>query len=138
MACPFFEPAFDVPPDPWQERWTHRPRLPLGDCYSGACHAAQPARSVTEAERDLCNQGYARGQCPHFPAGCAADAVRFSVTNSSVTSEEPLRLVYILEKDHAPLEHGEIDASALPPDPILAAQARAFIASLRRVKDARA
>jgi hypothetical protein len=127
MACPFFEPALDHPPDPWEQRWTHRPRLPLGDCYSGFCRAAAgPARLVGEEERELCNHGYARGLCGHFPASCNADAVRFSVT-----SENPLRVVYILEKDHAPLEHGEIGPAALPPDPILAAQARAFIASFR-------
>jgi hypothetical protein len=135
LACPFFEPALDPPPEPWRQRWTHRPRLPLGDCYSGACHAADgQARWVTEAERELCNQGYARGRCEHFPAACAADAVR-----SSVTGETSLGLVYILEKDHAPLEHGEIDPASLPPEqPMLAAQARAFIASLRRVRDAQA
>lgn len=79
---------------------------------------------MSEEERELCNQGYARDRCGHFPADAGSDAVRFSVI-----AEEPLRLIYILEKDHAPIEHGEIHAAALPPDPVMAAQARAFIAS---------
>ena len=122
MPCPFFEPALDPPPEPWQQRWTHRPRLPLGDCYSGLCHAAEP-RAVTGPERDLCNHGYARGRCAYFPESCQADAVRFSMV-----SEDPPRLIYILEKDYAPLEHGEV----LPPGPIPAAQARAFLAAKTR------
>jgi hypothetical protein len=35
------------------------------------------------------------------------------------------RLIYIFEKDHAPLEHGEIDALTDPREP-LASLARAF------------
>jgi hypothetical protein len=104
--------------------WTHRPRLPLGEAYSGICHAPGGAVPSEDRQRELCNHGYARRACEHFPASCATDAVRFSVI-----SEEPLRLVYILEKDYAPLEHGELDARLLLPDEILAAQARAFLAS---------
>jgi hypothetical protein len=113
VACPFFEPLQLLPP----RQWTHRPRLPLGEAWSGRCHAG--GEPTGEEQFELCNHGYARGQCPSFPSSCLADAVRFSVTR-----EEPLRLIYILEKDHAPLEHGE-----LPPNEILAAQARAFLST---------
>jgi hypothetical protein len=74
--------------------------------------------------RDLCNTGYARGRCDRFPAGAFADAVRFSRTADG-------RLIYILEKDHAPVEHGEMDAARDPREP-LASQARAFLASSPR------
>jgi hypothetical protein len=101
--------------------------VPLGESYSGHCHASgEPSQ---DDQRDLCNHGYARGLCDRFPAACLADAVRFSVA-----CEKPLRLVYILEKDHAPVEHGELDSRLLAPTAILAAQARAFLASHMRLR----
>jgi hypothetical protein len=53
-----------------------------------------------------------------------ADAVRFSMAADG-------RLIYIFEKDHAPLEHGEIDAATDSREP-LASLARAFSESYRR------
>jgi hypothetical protein len=53
-----------------------------------------------------------------------ADAVRFSMSPDG-------RLIYIFEKDHAPLEYGEIDAATDPREP-LASLARAFSESYRR------
>lgn len=41
------------------------------------------------------------------------------------------RLIYILEKDHAPVEHGEMDAAAEMREP-LASLARAFRESYGR------
>ncbi len=72
-------------------------RAPLGGMFEGQCerNGAGDAR--------LCNFGYARGLCAHFPDGSGADAVRFSVAGSS---DGVGRLVWILEKDHAPVEHG--------------------------------
>ena len=133
MACPFFEPRQALPPG----AWAHRPRSPLGESYSGHCHASgEPAEDHGPDPRnhELCNYGYARGLCDRFPASsqsnCAlADAVRFSII-----CEKPLRLVYILEKDHAPMEHGELDSRLLAPNEILAAQARAFLASHARLR----
>ena len=67
-----------------------------------------------------------------------ADAVRFSVTASSGGI---LNLVWILEKDHAPLDHGffEYRESASEfvemPEGVLGEQARAFVENyLARVK----
>jgi len=54
--------------------------------------------------REICNVGYARGRCSHFPAGAEADAVRFS----AVRDGKDLRVIYILEKDCSPLRHGLI------------------------------
>lgn len=119
MACPFFEPTAILETGPW----AHPPRLPLGGTFSGLCHA-EGARPVNLPGLELCNHGYARGQCGHFPSACQADAVRFSLTQ-----EQPLRLVYILEKDHAPLEYGELDQRVLASNGILAAQARAFLSA---------
>ncbi len=76
-------------------------RAPLGGTYRGECDLAQGAE-----EPRLCNFGYARGLCSHFPEGSAADAVRFSVAGNA---NGEVRLVWILEKDHAPLDHGVVE-----------------------------
>jgi len=114
MACPFFKPARRLDAggcDP-------APRLPLGGAWSGECMAGCAEQPAESTQREVCNSGYARGRCEHFPAGGEADAVRFSLCADG-------RLIYIFEKDHAPLEHGEIDAATDPREP-LASLARAF------------
>ncbi len=132
MGCPFFEPQRPLEPGDWTEYWTHRPRLPLGEAYSGICRAGDPHTPSKERQRELCNCGYARGRCENFPKSSAVDAVRFSVI-----SNEPLRVIYILEKDYAPLEHGEFDPNG-EPDSVLAHQARAFAQSYRKQRAAAA
>jgi hypothetical protein len=124
----------------------------LGDQFGGACHA-HPADIVEPPEthqRELCNCGYARTRCDRFPGGSAADAVRFSVTDDTPTR---LLVVYVLEKDHAPVEFGTLEynvADAHLEEPrnivgpriseVLARQARAFLESYlrRRALSARA
>ena len=132
MACPFFFPVRRLDPG----LWAHLPRLPLGDPYAGQCHAdpAAPFEPSEQHQRALCNCGYARSECSHFPGGDAADAVRFSMIDDA---GERLQLVFILEREHVPLEHHKItvgpaeDEMDLPPR--FAAQARAFLEShLRR------
>lgn len=129
MACPFFLPVTRLD----QNGWIHAPRLPLGDPYGGTCQArpAEPFEPPESALHDLCNCGYARGRCDRFPAESVADAVRFSVT-----SIEPdlIRFVYVLERNHAPVEHGTFAyairesgfVDALP-SLMLEAQARSFL-----------
>ena len=144
MACPFFLPIARLT----TEDWIHAPRLPLGDPYRGECRVpvespqpAEPAREGFEPsqlaeraafepteneQRELCNCGYARGRCQRFPAD-APDAVRFSMTADS-------KLVWILERDHAPIEFGftdELSIGALQNE-VLREQARAFIETYRR------
>jgi hypothetical protein len=131
VACPYFLPQGELPTG----LWVHEPRRPLGKAYSGACcsrrdERLQPAAPHQEA---LCNYGYARGACEHFPADSPADAVRFSATQEDGSR---LRLVYVLEKDHVPAQFGmleyDVPAGALltpPPDPLLARQAEAFARS---------
>ena len=131
MACPFFAPSRRLE----NTVWVRPPRYPLGDLFSGTCHAS--ASNLTEGHHDeCCNFGYARGRCDRFPGGAAADAVRFSVTDDTPTK---LLVVYVVEKDHAPAEHGTleyaIDESLLNGPKIsniLAQQARAFLESYLR------
>src|SRR6185295_3704525 len=140
MACPFFFPTRRLE----IAGWVRPPRFPLGDLFGGACHAC-PAEIVepTEArQRELCNCGYARGRCDRFPGDSAADAVRFSVTDDTAAR---VSLVYVVEKDHAPAEHGTLeyfveDARLDGPriSDVLEQQARAFLESYlrRRVRAA--
>ena len=127
VACPFFAPSRRLE----NTGWVRPPRYPLGDLFSGACHATAPDLAEGHQE-DCCNFGYARGRCDRFPAD-AADAVRFSVTD-----ETPSRvlLVYVVEKDHAPIEHGTLEyaisdglLNGPPISDVLAQQARAFLES---------
>ena len=124
MACPLFKPARRLDAGGWDPP----PRLPLGDAWGGECTAGCAEQPTESTQREVCNCGYARGRCEHFPAGMEADAVRFSMGPEG-------RLIYIFEKDHAPLEHGEIDPATDPREP-LASLARAFNESYRRVLDA--
>jgi hypothetical protein len=114
MACPLFKPVRRLDAGGWDPA----PRLPLGRAWAGECTAGCVEQPAESTQREVCNSGYARGRCAHFPAGMDADAVRFSMGADG-------RLIYILEKDHAPLEHGEIDFAANPREP-LASLARAF------------
>ena len=122
-----------------QNSWIHPPRLPLSDPYSGTCHAdAELFEPPERSQRELCNCGYARGRCERFPTATKADAVRFSITGDR---EGVVELVYVLERNYAPLEHGKLEYSIAEAKlgdarigEILAAQACAFVGSyLRRM-----
>ena len=130
MACPFFLPLRRL----GSEGWNPAPRLPLGDAYGGSCQAraSGPFEPPEGVQRELCNCGYARRRCSHFPEDGAADAVRFSITGDQ---DGRVTLIYILEKDHAPIEHGEIDHANDRREP-LASQARAFVESYLRQRAA--
>jgi hypothetical protein len=135
VACPFFEPdtvwseAFEAP-------WTGPRRVPLGEPYRGKC-----SRSAIEIEPSdqarWCNFGYARTCCANFPKSneTAPDAVRFSITSETA---ELISLVWIAERDHAPLSHGQSEYRqgafypAVPAD--YSALALAFVNSYRRGK----
>jgi hypothetical protein len=126
MACPFFEPRTKLGEGPWDPA----PRLPLVEAWAGVC--VSPGFTLQEPDeseqREICNTGYARGRCPRFPSEAEADAVRFS----AVRDGEALRVVFVLEKDHAPVRHGLIIFSEgkFTGDPLespLREQARAFV-----------
>ena len=135
MPCPFFLPCRCLDPG----AWVHPPRLPLGDPHAGACHAgpALPHEPPEAHQRELCNYGYARYRCSHFPDDAAADAVRFSIASEAGGR---LELIYVIEKDHAPVEHGRLIRlieegrwESLHTSELLARQAQAFVEShLRR------
>ena len=138
MACPFFHPGRPIDD---AGRWTHAPRMPLGEACHGTCRA-QPSESFEPSEGsllELCNWGYARGRCDRFPPDAPADAVRFSI---AAEDQRSVRLIYVLERDHAPVEHGVIECSfssggfalegtaVMHADALLLfAQARAFLES---------
>ena len=117
MACPFFRP---LRPMEWGSG-----RAPLGGLFEGECERERGA-----GEARLCNFGYARGLCASFPEATVADAVRFSVLGSG---DGVVRVVWIFEKDHAPMEHGYLEyresagAFVKAPEGVLGAQARAFV-----------
>jgi hypothetical protein len=124
MACPYFKPSRRLDSGGWDPA----PRLPLGDAWSGECTVGVAWEPPEAIQREVCNCGYARGRCGHFPVDEKADAVRFSLQFSIDAGE---RLIYILEKDHAPIEHGEINGATDVREP-LASLARAFRESLQR------
>ncbi len=124
MACPFFKPLRRLD----SGGWNPSPRLPLGDAWGGECTARGTWEPTETVQREVCNCGYARGRCEHFPGDGVADAVRFTMIAGNGDADE--RLIYILEKDHAPVEHGAIDGATDPREP-LASQARAFVESWR-------
>ena len=137
VACPFFMPSRRLE----HVGWVRPPRLPLGDPWAGTCHAR--ADDIFEPpeiqQRELCNCGYARSRCDRFPGREAADAMRFSITSDT---GGVIRMVYIVEKDHAPASHGVLEFSESGEvsgvSDLLAQQARAFLESYlqRRVRAA--
>lgn len=106
MACPFFYPLerFD------ESAWRKHPRLPLGDPYSGACRADAEREWLPDQAtlRGSCNVGYARDRCPRFPKDAGSDAFRFSVVSDEGGA---LKIFYIVERGHAPVEHGTIECA---------------------------
>ncbi len=101
VACPFFYPT--EPLDALL--WRAPAHLPLGDACCGECRAAEPAdvASLDELTR-WCNLGYARGECPRFPADPAQpDAARYVVTHDG---EGVVTIAFALERDHRPAGHG--------------------------------
>jgi hypothetical protein len=108
--------------------WLRPPRLPLGDPWGGTCHARadEIVEPAEQQQREVCNCGYARNRCERFPGGDAPDAVRFSITGDS-------RMVYVIEKDHAPVAHGVLEfPGSQTANTLLEHQARAFIESRQR------
>jgi hypothetical protein len=107
MACPYFLP----------ETVTDEllaARAPLGRIFTGACQTGADSISL-----EHCNFGYARGACPNFPVDAAIDAVRFTHYQG--------KLIYVLERDCSPVEHGS--AASLDPQSIVGRQAAAFLSN---------
>jgi hypothetical protein len=91
----------------------------LGEAWAGVCVAPGFASQepAEQEQREICNTGYARGRCHRFPLNAEADAVRFSASRDG-------GILYVLEKDHAPVRHGQVSDQLESP---LREQARAFV-----------
>jgi len=114
LACPFFMPISKLE----RGSWPHPARLPLGCGWSGHCTAPghegeTPPQEVVESS---CNLGYA-SHCSWVPSDRTWDAVRFATaapaadgggaTRSAELARE-LYLIYVCERDHRPLAHGQL------------------------------
>jgi hypothetical protein len=97
--------------------WPHPSRLPLGCGWTGHCTAPGHENEVPESTilETFCNLGYA-GPCAWAPAQRAWDAVRFAVlappdsnaSHSGAIAARELRLIYVCERDHHPVHHGDL------------------------------
>jgi hypothetical protein len=133
MACPYFYPV---------EARAGSAMLPLGDWWTGVCHAVPDAphpAGVSECDTS-CNLGYARGECARFPDGEGPDAVRFTISSHE---SDVIRIYYVVERDHHPFAHGRLEYSLSaaafvtpPAAATLTRQAQAYVESyLRRKKE---
>jgi hypothetical protein len=118
--------------------------LPLGDWWTGVCHATPGAPldacdSGSDTSRGVtCNLGYARGACARFPEGDGPDAVRFTISSHE---DSAIGLYYVVERDHHPFAHGRLVYSlaaaafmTAPESATLARQAQAYVESYLRRK----
>jgi hypothetical protein len=119
LACPYFMPVSKLE----NGNWPHPARLPLGGGWIGYCTAPghegeMPPQDILHA---FCNLGYASG-CTWTPQQRTWDAIRFSVSapadskkegsrliSATDTPSRHLRLLYVCERDHRPVEHGELE-----------------------------
>lgn len=140
MACPYFYPMAPRGHGAASTPGTQDAMLPLGDAWAGLCRALpdRPSRPDEAALRPLCNLGYARGNCPHFPPGAGPDAVRFTISRDD---GHTVGIYYVVERDHHPFAHGRLEYSIEsgviappPPSEIVARQAQAYAESYRRRK----
>ena len=89
--------------------------LPLGDWWTGVCHAVpgapQDAGGIgcDTSRGTTCNLGYARGECARFPEGDGPDAVRFTISSHEGAA---IGIYYVVERDHHPFAHGAIGVFA--------------------------
>ena len=121
LACPYFMPVAKLE----NGNWPHPARLPLGAGWNGHCtapgHEGQPpAQDVLET---FCNLGYASG-CSWTPEEPICDTVRFGAAPTDPAGRNRLRdaaslpspvlvLRYVCERDHKPVEHGELEFDLL-------------------------
>lgn len=151
MACPYFMPVTRLE----NGNWPHPARLPLGSGWYGYCTAPGhegkiPTQDVLEA---FCNLGYA-SSCGWAPRECTWDAVRFAISvphesvkrgksgNNDDVPVRVLRLRYVCERNHRPVEHGDLEfdlsrATWLRPhnDPRIQKMAECFLDTYLKKKD---
>jgi hypothetical protein len=112
--------------------------MPLGDTWSGTCHADEASLFTPDetALSELCNMGYARRTCSHFPEKQTCDAVRFLIVSDR---DQIIHIAYAMERDHHPETHGTLAYSRVQgvftgdaANPQLEHQARAYVVSYLR------
>ena len=102
MACPYFFPIQKT----HTIAWSFPQRLPLGAGFCGTCRTGQEEFVPDDATlRDSCNLGHALA-CARMPAARRADSVRFAVATDT---GERIALHYVYDRDHAPVEHGQLE-----------------------------
>ncbi|MBZ5524694.1 MAG: hypothetical protein LAP21_20845 [Acidobacteriia bacterium] len=126
MACPYFFPTRKSN----GLYWPFPQRLPLGAGFEGSCAAGTESVPSAEELRDFCNVGYA-GRCSRLPSDRRGDVIRFSV---AAEQDGLVTLRYVCERDHAPVEHGELHYElssrrfrSAPADAILLRQAECYV-----------
>jgi len=107
MACPFFMPTERL----LDGAWIHPARLPLGSGWTGHCTAPGHEGVTPELEtlQQECSLGYA-SSCGRVPTQREADAIRFSVQSES---DSQISIVYVVERNHQPAGHGNLDFRVL-------------------------
>jgi hypothetical protein len=114
--------------------WLHPSRLPLGAGWEGHCGAPGYLGVIPEAQQlqTECSMGYS-STCPRLPADRAWDAIRFAVSREN---ESRVQLVYVCEKSHLPVEHGNLEYGVLDgqwinvhSDPRIQKKAECFLVS---------
>lgn len=115
VPCPYFMPMEKLEGG----NWSHPGRLPLGCGWNGYCTAPGHENEIPQPEilETFCNLGYA-GPCSWAPVERAWDAVRFAVMapppsgdfakRNPRSSARELRLVYVCERDHHPVQRGDL------------------------------
>jgi hypothetical protein len=97
--------------------WPHPTRLPLGCGWTGHCTAPQHENEIPEPRilEAFCNLGYAAG-CSWAPPERKCDAVRFGISaprdpqpRERDDSSHLLRICYVYERDHRPVELGDLE-----------------------------
>jgi hypothetical protein len=111
--------------------------VPLGDVYRGECRSQSEPYVPDDDRLFLCNMGYARDECPRFPAESRADQTRFAIASDV----PPLLMIRVVQESAwRPLVSVTVEfdlerqvwISALA-DPIIQRQAEAYLeAYLRR------
>ncbi len=131
VACPFFYATHR------HSNWMSQRPVPLGDFYRGECRSQTDPYIPDDERLFLCNLGYAREECPRFPAESRADQTRFAIAENT-----PFRLMIrvVQESAYRPLASLTLEFdlerqvwTASHSDPMIQRQAEAYVeAYLRR------